>query len=171
MELLDDAQLREPESARAYVPLGLLLNACQTEAAMAACTKPLSANPPAFNPVAAGCAAAAQSLGQPERAIALLTEQFQQAPRMHLLHALATLQSGPQCEQLSRYVREQPALSAATELLKLNAAAAAPPPDEAASLVHRLHEVGHQVRPRVRQPNLRDGAAPSEGRLKSRLPD
>jgi len=55
---------------------------------------------------------------------------------MHLLRALATLQPGPQRERLAAHLREQPALSAATELLKLNAAAL--PADEAGPLVQTL---------------------------------
>jgi lipopolysaccharide biosynthesis regulator YciM len=137
LELLGQAQRREPEGARAYVLQGqLLLKAGQAEGAMAAFTKLLTANPPAFNLVAADCAAAAQSLGQPERAIALLTEQYQRAPSMHLLRALSTLQPAPQRERLANHLREQPALSAATELLKLNAAAL--PSDEAVPLIQTL---------------------------------
>ncbi|MFG6431220.1 lipopolysaccharide assembly protein LapB [Roseateles sp. LYH14W] len=137
LELLGHAQRREPEGARAYVLQGqLLLKAGQAEGAMAAFTKLLTANPPAFNLVAADCAAAAQALGQPERAIALLTEQYQRAPSMHLLRALATLQPGPQRGRLALHLQEQPALSAATELLKLNAAAL--PADEAAPLIQTL---------------------------------
>jgi len=137
LELLGHAQRREPEGARAYVLQGqLLLKAGQAEGAMAAFTRLLTANPPAFNLVAADCAAAAQSLGQPERAVALLTEQYQRAPSMHLLRALSTLQPGPQRQRLAMHLREQPALSAATELLKLNTAAL--PADEAVPLIQTL---------------------------------
>lgn len=139
LELLGHAQRREPEGARAYVLQGqLLLKAGQAEGAIAAFTKLLSANPPAFNLVAADCAAAAKSLGQPERAIALLTEQYQRSPSMHLLRALSSLQPGPQRQRLANHLREQPALSAATELLKLNAAALAP--DEATPLIQTLEK-------------------------------
>ena len=121
-ELLGQAQRRAPEGARAYVLQGqLLLKAGQAEAALAAFTHLLAANPPAFNLVAADCAAAAKALGQPERAIALLTEQYLRAPSMQLLRALASLQPGPQRERLTAHLREQPVLSAATDLLKLNA--------------------------------------------------
>ncbi|KQY79380.1 lipopolysaccharide assembly protein LapB [Pelomonas sp. Root1444] len=138
-ELIGQAQRREPEAARAYVLQGqLLLKAGQAEAAFTAFTKLLAANPPAFNLVAADCAAAAQSLGQPERAIAMLAEQYQRAPSMHLLRALATLQPAPQRERLAAHLREQPALSAATELLKLNAAAL--PANEAAPMVQALEK-------------------------------
>jgi lipopolysaccharide biosynthesis regulator YciM len=136
-ELLGQAQRRAPESARAYVLQGqLLLKAGQAEAAFAAFARLIAVNPPAFNLVAADCAAAAQALGQPERAIALLTEQYQRAPGMQLLRALASLQPGPQRERLTAHLREQPALSAATELLKLNAGAL--PADEAAPMIRTL---------------------------------
>jgi len=135
--LLGQAQRRAPESARAYVMQGqLLLKAGQPEAALAAFTQLLAANPPAFNLVAADCAAAAQALGQPERAIALLTAQYERAPSMALLRALATLQPEPQRERLAAHLREQPALSAAAELLKLNAPAL--PADEAAPMIQAL---------------------------------
>ncbi|WP_457390102.1 lipopolysaccharide assembly protein LapB [Roseateles sp. P5_E1] len=137
--LLEQAQRRAPEAARAYVLQGqMLLKAGQAEAALAAFTKLLAANPPAFNLVAADCAAAAKSLGQPERAIALISEQYHRSPSMHLLRALAGLQPGPQRERLAAHLREQPALSAATELLKLNAGAL--PADEAAPMIQTLEK-------------------------------
>ena len=89
---------------------GLWLNAERQQelpAALAAFTKLLAANPPAFNLVAADCAAAAQALGQPERAIALLQEQYQRAPSMHLLRALATVQPGPQREHARHVDRDR----------------------------------------------------------------
>ncbi|RZJ06682.1 MAG: lipopolysaccharide assembly protein LapB [Rubrivivax sp.] len=132
--LLDHARRRAPEAARAYVLQGqLALKAGQPETALAAFTQLLSVNPPAFNLVANDCAVAAKALGQPERAIALLTEQYHRAPSMHLLRALATLQPEPQRGLLAAHLRDQPALSAATELLKINAAAL--PADEAGSMV------------------------------------
>lgn len=142
-DLLSQAQRRAPEGARAYVLQGqLLLKAGDAEGALNAFARLLAANPPAFNLVAADCAAAAQALGQPERAISMLTEQYQRAPSMHLLRALATLQPGPdsriQRERLAAHLREQPALSAATELLKLNAAAL--PADEAGPMIQTLEK-------------------------------
>ena len=138
-ELLGQAQRRAPESARAYVLQGqMLLKGGNAEGAVAAFTKLLAANPPAFNLVAADCAAAAKALGQPERAIALISEQYHRSPSMHLLRALSSLQPGPQRERLAAHLREQPALSAATELLKLNASAL--PTDEAAPMIQTLEK-------------------------------
>ena len=138
-DLLGQAQRRAPEGAHAYVLQGqLLLKAGQPEAAMATFAKLLVANPPAFNLVAADCAAAAKALGQPERAIAMLTEQYQRAPSLNLLRALATLQPGPQRERLAAHLREQPALSAAAELLKLNAPAL--PADEVGPMIQALEK-------------------------------
>ena len=62
--------------------------------------------------------------------------QTAQASGMHLLRALAILQPEPQRERLAAHLREQPALSAATDLLKLNAAAL--PADEAGPMVQTL---------------------------------
>lgn len=138
-ELLGQAQRRAPESARAYVLQGqLLLKAGQPEAALAAFVKLLTANPPAFNLVAADCATAAQALGQPERAIGLLTEQYQRAPSMALLRALSRLQPDArlQRQRLTHHLIHQPALSAATDLLRLNASAL--PADEATPIIQTL---------------------------------
>lgn len=138
-ELLSQAQRRAPESARAYVLQGqLLLKAGEAEAALQTFTRLLAANPPAFNLVASDCVAAAQALQQPERAIALLTEQYQRTPSMALLRALALLQPAPQRERLAAHLRQQPALSAATELLKLNAPAL--PADEATPMIQALEK-------------------------------
>ena len=138
-ELLGQAQRRAPESARAYVLQGqMLVKAGNAEAALAAFTKLLAASPPAFNLVAADCATAAKALGQPERAIAMISEQYQRSPSMHLLRALSSLQPGPQRERLAAHLREQPALSAATELLKLNAGAL--PVDEATPMIQTLEK-------------------------------
>lgn len=138
-ELLGQAQRRAPEAARAYVLQGqMLLKAGRPDAALEAFTKLLAANPPAFNLVAADCAAAAKALGQPERAIALLDEQYRRSPGMQLLRALASLQPGPQRERLAAHMHEQPVLSAATDLLKLNAPAL--PADEAAPMIQALEK-------------------------------
>jgi lipopolysaccharide biosynthesis regulator YciM len=137
LEMLAHAQRRAPESARAYVLQGQqLAKAGQPVAAMAAFTRLLSVNPPAFNLVAADYAAAAQAAGQTAAALDVLEQQYRQAPSMHLLRALASLDAAPQRERLAAHLRTQPALSAATDLLKLNAAAL--PADEVGPLIQTL---------------------------------
>lgn len=138
-ELLAQAQRRAPEAARAYVVQGqLLLKAGQAQAAMDAFERLLNVNPPAFNLVAADYATAAQTLGQTERAVARLADRYQRAPGMPLLRALARLQPGPQRERLTAHLREQPVLSAATDLLRLNAPAL--PADEAGPMIQALEK-------------------------------
>ncbi|RTL15431.1 MAG: lipopolysaccharide assembly protein LapB [Burkholderiales bacterium] len=137
LDLLAQAQRRAPEAARAYVLQGqMLLKAGQPEGALLAFSKLLAANPPAFNLVAADCAAAAKALGQPDRGIDLLSAQYQREPSLALLRALASLQPEPQRARLAAHLRDQPALSAAADLLKLNAAAL--PPEEATPIIQAL---------------------------------
>lgn len=137
LDLLAQAQRRAPEAARAYVLQGqMLLKAGQPEGALLAFSKLLAANPPAFNLVAADCAAAAKALGQPDRGIDLLSAQYQREPSLALLRALAGLQPEPQRARLAAHLRDQPALSAAADLLKLNAAAL--PPEEATPIIQAL---------------------------------
>jgi lipopolysaccharide biosynthesis regulator YciM len=139
LDLLGQAQRRAPESAQAYVLQGqMLLKAGNAEAALAAFTTLLAVNPPAFNLVAADCATAAEALGQPERAIALLTEQYHRVPSMQLLRTLARLQPAPQRERLAAHLREHPVLSAATDLLKLGAPAL--PVGEAGPIIQALEK-------------------------------
>ena len=138
-DLLGQAQRRAPEAARAHVVQGqLLLKSGQTQAAMDAFERLLIVNPPAFNLVANDYANAAQALGQTDRAIAHLADRYHRAPGMPLLRALARLQPGPQRERLAAHLREQPALSAATDLLKLNAPAL--PADEAGPMIQALEK-------------------------------
>ncbi|MBA4218945.1 MAG: lipopolysaccharide assembly protein LapB [Roseateles sp.] len=137
LDLLAQAQRRAPEAARAYVLQGqMLLKAGQPEGALLVFSKLLAANPPAFNLVAADCAAAAKALGQPDRGIDLLSAQYQREPSLALLRALAGLQPEPQRARLAAHLRDQPALSAAADLLKLNAAAL--PPEEATPIIQAL---------------------------------
>ncbi len=132
-DLLAQAQRRAPDAGRAYVLSGQMhARAGQHEAAIAAFSQLLAVNPAAFNLVALDHAQAAAALGQGERAVALIAQQYERAPSMHLLRALALLQPEQQRDRLSRHLRDQPALSAAAELLKINAPAL--PADEAAPL-------------------------------------
>jgi lipopolysaccharide biosynthesis regulator YciM len=131
-EMLHQAQRRAPEAARAFVLEGQLLQRQQQpDAAMNAYLQLLSVNPAAFNLAAGDFADAAQACDAGERARAVLEEQYRVAPSMHIVRALARLNPSPELQRtrLATHLREQPALSAAAELLKLSQAQLSP--DEA----------------------------------------
>jgi lipopolysaccharide biosynthesis regulator YciM len=118
--LLAEARQVAPQAARAHVLGGqMLARQGQPAAAMAAFAELLVVNPAAFSLVASDYAEAAQAAGCPEQALPLLTAQYQRAPSMQLLQAIARLEpaSGLQRQRLTRHLRVQPSLSAARELL------------------------------------------------------
>ena len=119
-DLLAQARQVAPQAARAHVLGGqMLARQGQPAAAMAAFAELLVVNPAAFSLVANDYADAAQAAGCPEQALPLLTAQYQRAPSMQLLQAIARLEpaSGLQRQRLTRHLRVQPSLSAARELL------------------------------------------------------
>jgi len=126
LELLDQARRQSPQSARAHVLRGqMLARQGRPEAAMASYAELLSLNPEAFHLVAGDYADAALKLATPavlEHARATLSSQYQRAPGMHLLQAMAKLEGGgaAQRERLSQHLREQGNLSAARGLLQLS---------------------------------------------------
>ena len=139
--LLSEAQRRAPEAARAHVLLGQqLARQQQPEAAMAAFLQLLSTQQPAaFNLVArdyAQAALAAPTPGTVERAAVVLAEQTRRTPSMALLRAQALLQpeAAQARQRLASLLREQPALSAAAELIKQGPLEAADMPLVAAAV-------------------------------------
>jgi len=119
-ELLAQARKIAPQSARAHVLAGqLLARRQQPEQAMAAYAQLLSAKPEAFNLVAGDYAEAALACGAADKALATLQTQYQRAPGMHLLLAIAKLEPEPsaQRQRLVTHLRAEPSLSAARMLL------------------------------------------------------
>ncbi|WP_077035232.1 lipopolysaccharide assembly protein LapB [Pelomonas sp. KK5] len=135
-KLLAEARAVAPEAARAHVLEGqLLARQQQHEAAMAAYAELLSVNPAAFNLVACDYADTALAAGQGERALALLTTQYQRAPGLDLLLAIDKLDpaANHQRARITSHLRAQPTLSAARSLLQLSNGKLA---DEEAPLVN-----------------------------------
>lgn len=119
-ELLAQARKTAPQAARAHVLAGqMLARRGQPEQAMAAYAQLLSAKPEAFNLVAGDYADAALSIGATEPALATLLAQYQRAPSMHLLLAIAKLEPAAlaQRQRLVNHLRTEPSLSAARMLL------------------------------------------------------
>jgi lipopolysaccharide biosynthesis regulator YciM len=118
--LLAEAAQVAPQAARAHVLSGQMLARRQLpDQAMAAYAKLLVLNPEAFNLVARDYAEAAIAAQSAERALATLAAQYERAPGMHLLTAIAKLEPAvaSQRQRLSQHLREQPSLSAARALL------------------------------------------------------
>ncbi|MGN6826680.1 lipopolysaccharide assembly protein LapB [Paucibacter sp. M5-1] len=119
-ELLAQARKTAPQAARAHVLAGqMLARRGQPEQAMAAYAQLLSAKPEAFNLVAGDYADAALAIGATEPALATLLAQYQRAPGMHLLLAIAKLEpaAAAQRQRLVTHLRAEPSLSAARMLL------------------------------------------------------
>ena len=119
-ELLAQARKTAPQAARAHVLAGqMLARRGQPEQAMAAYAQLLSAKPEAFNLVAGDYADAALAVGATEPALATLLAQYQRAPSMHLLLAIAKLEpaAAAQRQRLVTHLRAEPSLSAARMLL------------------------------------------------------
>jgi len=122
-KLLAEARKVAPQAARAHVLAGqILARRAQPEAAMAAYAELLALNPEAFNLVAGDYADAAQAAGLADKALATLSAQYQRAPGMHLLLAIAKLEPAAalQRQRLARHLHAQPSLSAARSLLSLS---------------------------------------------------
>ena len=119
-QLLAEARKVAPQAARAHVLAGqMLARREQPEQAMAAYSQLLTVNAEAFNLVASDYADAALAAGLAERALGTLTAQYQRAPGMHLLDAIARLDpaAAAQRQRLAKHLRGQPTLSAAQALL------------------------------------------------------
>ena len=134
-QLLAEARKVAPSAARAHVLAGqMLARREQPEQAMAAFSQLLTVNAEAFNLVAGDYADAALAAGLAERALVTLTAQYQRAPGMHLLDAIAKLDptAAAQRQRLAKHLRAQPVLSAAQDLLTQSGATLS---DEEAPLV------------------------------------
>jgi lipopolysaccharide biosynthesis regulator YciM len=120
LALLTEARKTAPQAARAHVLLGQMLTRQQApEQAMAAYAQLLTARPEAFNLVAGDYAEAALVCGAADKALLTLQAQYQRAPSMHLLLAIAKLEpdAAAQRQRLVNHLRTEPALSAARLLL------------------------------------------------------
>ncbi|MBB4841695.1 lipopolysaccharide biosynthesis regulator YciM [Paucibacter oligotrophus] len=127
--LLSEARKAAPQAARAHVLSGqMLARAGQAEAAMNAYAELLALNPEAFNLVAKDYAEAALACGAAERALATLASQYQRAPGLHLLAAIARLEpeTAAQRQRLAEHLREQPSLTAARNLLAVSQSCLSP---------------------------------------------
>jgi lipopolysaccharide biosynthesis regulator YciM len=126
--LLAEARKVAPRAARAHVLAGqMLARRHQPEQAMAAYSELLALNPEAFGLVAGDYADAALASAKPElagRALTTLAAQYQRAPGMPLLQAIARLEpeAAQQRQRLGRHLREHPSLSAVRSLLNLSGA-------------------------------------------------
>jgi lipopolysaccharide assembly protein B len=119
-ELLAQARTVAPQAARAHVLAGqMLARRQQPEQAMAAYAQLLTAKPEAFNLVAGDYAEAALACHAEGAALNTLQAQYQRAPGMHLLLAIAKLEpaASAQRQRLITHLRAEPSLSAARMLL------------------------------------------------------